>query len=188
PTVGGDPSRKVARPALLPEVEAVVRSAAALALRLYGWVDADGTYLPHHIFAVTPYPGDAMQTRVWRDGELVATTQGFPRLDVAAVPERATYRVELDVDRDADWWRRSTRTRTAWTFTSQRPDAGSALLPLLSVDYEVPLDLVNTAPPPHERQGPPAFEVRVTQQAPDLPAVAGARVWVSYDDGGTWRA
>ena len=187
-TVEAHRFRQVVRPALLPEVEPVVRSGDTLVLRLYEWVDADGNYFPNHIFGITPYPGDTMQTRVWRDGELVATTQGFPRLDVATVPEQATYRVELDVARDADWWRRSTRTRTAWTFTSQRPDAGSALLPLLSVDYDVPLDLVNTAPPPHERQGPPAFQLRVTQQAPDLPAVVGARVWISFDDGGTWRA
>ncbi|MFS8522001.1 MAG: S8 family serine peptidase [Micromonosporaceae bacterium] len=180
--------RQVVRPALVPEVEPVVRTGDTLALRLYEWVDSDGHYVPNHIFGLAPYPGDTIRTRVWRDGELVATNEGFPRLDVAAVPGRATYRVELDVDRDADWWRRSTRTRTVWTFTSQRPEAGSAPLPMLSVDYDVPVDLLNTTPPPHLRQGPPAFELRVTHQAPGLPAVVGARAWVSFDDGGTWRA
>lgn len=187
-TVRKDWFRQVLRPALLPGVEATTRSGDTMVLRLFEWVDAGGNYFPNHIFGLAPYPGDTIETRVFRDGELVGEESGFPRESFPMAAGAATYRVELDVTRDADWWRRSTQTRTAWTFTSQRPQAGSEMLPLLSVDYHVPLDLANTALRPDERSAPPTMDLRVRHQAADLPGVAGARVWVSYDDGDTWRA
>jgi hypothetical protein len=72
--------------------------------------------------------------------------------------------------REAGWWQRSTATRTSWTFGSG-PGAGTQLL---SVDYLVDLSLSNTVVGSE-------FGLRVSQQA------AGARLWLSYDDGATWQ-
>src|SRR5690606_19341663 len=62
------------------------------------------------------------------------------------------------------------------------------VLPLLLVDYGADLDLLNTAPLPRERRGPPTVDIQVRHQAgADPTPVAGARLWISYDDGDTWR-
>jgi hypothetical protein len=159
------------------------RTGDTLQLEVYEWVDGAGNHFPA-VHGLAPYPGDTIVTRLLRDGELVAEVD-LPRgtFPMSAAP--AGYRIELDVSREAEWWQRSTATRTAWTFDS-RP--GDGVLPLLSVDYLIDLDLWNTARPPGDRIGPPIMELQVSQQAAGQPAVAGARLWVSYDDGETWRA
>lgn len=178
--------RQVVRPALLPH-DPTTRSGDTLALRLFQWVDSAGMFFPTNMLGVEPPSFDTITTRVWRDGELITTIDGTPRGSVPMQAAPASYRVELDVSREADWWTRSTRTHTAWSFTSQRPAAGAEPVPMLTVDYELPLDLRNTVPHPRDRQGQSTLQVRVQQQDASLPAVAGARVWVSYDDGLRWQ-
>lgn len=129
---------------------------------------------------------DSTVFRLYQDGELIAEAPDA-RGDFAVGPDPATYRLELDVARDADWWLTSTATRTAWTIVdSARPPAGqTAVLPLLLVDYDADLGLTNTAPP---RQ-PPAIELRVGHQpgAEGLPIDRTAAA-VSYDDSVTWQS
>jgi hypothetical protein len=169
--------RQVVRPALLPEVGLTTRTGDTLDLEIYEWVDAAGNHFPE-LFGLAPYPGDTTAVRLLRDGELVAEADE-PRGQFPMVAEPAGYRVELDVSREADWWQRSTTTSTAWTFTSQ---PGDGVLPLLSVDYPVELDLSNTI------VDPPVLGLRVSQQTAGQPAVAGAELSISYDDGATWTA
>jgi hypothetical protein len=169
--------RQVVRPGLLPQVGTTSRTGNTLHLEVYEWVDAEGNHFPE-LFGLGPYPGDQVQARLLRDGALVAEAEK-PRGDFPMVAEAAEYTVELDVTREADWWQRSTSTRTTWTFQSQA-GAGTQMLPLLSVDYLVNLDLSNRAL--DDRLG-----LRVSQQATGLPAVAGAQLWLSYDDGSTWQ-
>ena len=159
--------------ALLPQVP-TVRQGDSLQLNVFEWVDDAGNHFPE-IFGLAPYPGDTITTRIYRDGELVGETT-TPRATFPMAAEPAEYRVTLDVTREADWWRTSTATRTVWTFTSARPEAGSATLPLLSIDYDLEVDQWNTAPHPRDRQGPPTMYLQVSQQSPDLPEIAEARV------------
>lgn len=257
--------------------------------------------------------------RLFQDGELVADgarASGTFTLD----PEPSRARVELDVGRDADWWRYSTHTSTAWEFDTayaepfvaevvtpelmaldleyltgspeieeplQAPvvsagigepedfdgvdadgavvfmqrgvltfaekaqhaaDAGAVaavvynnapggfggnvgddagipayslsmeqgldvvdlvdagdvaieltpgetdVVPMLLVDYDVELDLLNNAPHPRDLRGPHVVDIQVrhqpgfdSQPVADRPAIEDARLWVSYDDGDSWR-
>ncbi|TDD44974.1 hypothetical protein E1286_25315 [Nonomuraea terrae] len=74
-------------------------------------------------------------------------------------------------------------TRAAWTFTSEAPASGTAPVPLLFIDYDLRLDLENTAP----RGLPYTFGVNVSQSQPQGPNVAAAKVWASFDDGVNWQ-
>lgn len=178
--------RQVVRPALLPH-DPTVRDGDTLLLRLFPWVDSAGMFFPTNTLGLALPEYDEVSTRVWRDGELVGSLDGIPRGSFPMAPEEADYRVELDAARNADWWTRSTEVSTEWRFSSQRPESGEELLPLMSIDYQVPVDLRNTVPHPRERRGPANLDLVISHQDAGLPEVAGARVWVSYDDGGTWR-
>src|SRR5690606_20602714 len=102
-------------------------------------------------------------------------------------PDPAEHRLELDVTRTATWWQTSTQTRTAWTLQSV-PAAGPQVVPLLELDYAADVDLLNTAPHPSDRRGPATVGITVRHQpGADGPAIAGARLWESYDDGATWQ-
>ena len=130
---------------------------------------------------------DTTAFRYYRDGKLIeeaTSAKGqFPM-----VSERAKYRLELDTARSAPWWTLSTQTRTAWTFYSEQPKGEVEYLPLLFVDYDLQLDLLNRVPKPSERTGP--FTINFTvhhQEETKGAAIAGARLWTSYDDGKTWN-
>jgi hypothetical protein len=158
------------------------REVDVLHLFIPEFVDAGGHSGFRHLFT------DTTAFRLYQDDELVAEGERadghFPM-----GPELATYRLELDVARDAESWRLSTRTATSWTFGSQRPLPGSqAILPLLVVDYDLSLDLLNRLPLPKEARGANAIELAVHHQpgAPG-PPIAGARLWVSFDDGTSWK-
>jgi subtilisin family serine protease len=168
--------RQVVRPALLPEVGTTSRTGNTLHLEVYEWVDSGHNHFPE-LFGLGPYPGDRILARLLRDGELVAEADE-PRGDFPMVALPAEYTVELEVTREAEWWQRSTSTRTSWTFGSAA-GSGTQVLPLLSIDYLVNLDLSN-------RALDNGLGLRVSQQAAGLPAVAGAQLWLSYDDGQTW--
>lgn len=129
-------------------------------------------------------PGDTTRARLYRDGQLVAEEADaigeFP-----ARAEPSSYRLVLDVTRSAPWWTLSTRTHTEWTFRSERPaDGERALLPLVQVDYDIDLDMLNRA------RGTRAFNVDLYaghQPGVGGPDIAGMKAWVSYDDGDSWR-
>ncbi|WP_405104140.1 hypothetical protein [Micromonospora sp. NBC_01412] len=90
----------------------------------------------------------------------------------------------LDVAREDPWWTTSTKVNTAWTFHSQ--SAGTRqIMPMLSVDYDVDVDLNNRA------KADSRFDIGLTVRHPNGlsgPAVRNAKLWVSYDDGATWKS
>lgn len=160
-----------------------VRRGDTMRFPLMEWVDSH----PGHYA-----PGDASDSatfRLYQDGELVTDVRP-PSTGLEVGPEPSTFALEFDVSRDADWWTTSTQTQTTWTFQSEQgpPDTNVAL-PLVLVDYEMDLDLENTAPLPQERRGPPTIDLVARHQAgADGPPIAGTRLWLSYDDGQTWRS
>jgi hypothetical protein len=96
----------------------------------------------------------------------------------------STYRAELSISRDAPYWRYSSDTETSWTFRSSRPPEGvEERLPLLFIDYDLgELDLLNRA-----ERGPRAIRFGVhRQQGTPAAGLTNVRLWVSYNDGGTW--
>lgn len=134
---------------------------------------------------------DDVAFRLYEDDELIAEASR-PRGDFEVSPDERTLRLEVDTARTGlDWWRYSTRTNTAWTFTSSRPEGDEPeVLPLLFVDYDLDVDLYNQAPHPRDRRGPRTLEFDVRHQpgvdAP--PEVEGLKLWTSGDDGGSWEA
>lgn len=161
----------------------VVREHDELVLNLLEFSDAEpGHYGPREATDMTAF-------RLLRDGQLIAeAARGTGRFGVPAEP--GTYRAELDVQRTAPWWLLSTRTRTAWTFRSERPAGDQPrVVPLLLVDYDLDVDPLNTVPPPRERRLPPLVGVQVRHQAGTeggAGPIAGARLWISYNDGASW--
>ncbi|WP_409467897.1 hypothetical protein [Streptomyces sp. HC307] len=88
-----------------------------------------------------------------------------------------------DTSRTSPDWDYATATATTWSFRSPPRDKPTEL-PLLQLDYAVPVDAHNTI----ARAG--SYGVDVTGRAQDrAPAPHGSRVQVeiSYDDGRTWR-
>ena len=96
------------------------------------------------------------------------------------VKEKANYRLTYDLDASAAL-PVSTKVNTAWTFTSTGSSGTSdAAVPLLSVDYALPLDAAN-----HPTDGEAGFTVRQTPGAPTQ-NVTRFEAWTSVDDGVTW--
>jgi hypothetical protein len=128
---------------------------------------------------------DTVAFRLFENDALIAQGGGsIGEVDVSSSP--ATYRVELDVRRNAPFWQQSTETHTSWTFASSPPAGEEAeSVPLLLVDYDLgKLDDRNRA-----RRG--THSVGLTfgrQQGAPAAAVADVDVWASYDDGATWSA
>lgn len=125
---------------------------------------------------------DKEKATVYRNGELLGSA---PSAAVAfpTVPERAEYRVVVDVQRDQPWWTTSTKVNTDWTFRSERVDATTPL-PVLSVDYDLDVDQANSAPVSS------ALHVGLGLRYPKGmagPRITEAKLWASYDDGATWQ-
>ncbi|MCW6007571.1 S8 family serine peptidase [Micromonospora sp. CPCC 205371] len=119
-------------------------------------------------------------TALYRNGALLGEVEGSVG-DFAIPAERGTYRLVHEVD-NSGWLPTSTRVSTAWTFKSAGPrGTGSAPVPLLSVDYELPLDIANR---PAGREA--AFTVHqahgVARQR-----ITSLALWTSVDDGVTWQ-
>ncbi|MGV9327130.1 S8 family serine peptidase [Streptosporangium sandarakinum] len=119
---------------------------------------------------------------VYRNGELLGSA---PSAAVAfpMTPERAEYRVVTDAQRDQPWWTTSTKVNTDWRFRSEKT-GDSALLPVLSIDYDLDVDLANSVP------ANSATRVGLGLRYPkgmDGPRITGAKLWASYDDGATWQ-
>ncbi|MEU8166972.1 S8 family peptidase [Micromonospora sp. NPDC049004] len=118
---------------------------------------------------------------LYRDGKLVEQRQG-PFGDFTVPQAMADYRVTLDVDTSLIL-PISTRATTSWTFRSAGPDGTQSVpLPLLAVDYALPMDHDN-----HPVGGTAELTVR---QAHGVRAqkVTSMQVWTSTDDGATWKA
>ncbi|MEO3769034.1 S8 family peptidase [Micromonospora sp. B9E7] len=118
---------------------------------------------------------------LYRNGKLVDERSG-PYGDFTVPQSMADYRVTLDVDTSLIL-PISTKVNTSWTFRSAGPDGtGSVPLPLLAVDYALPMDHNN-----HPVDGTAELAVR---QAHGVKAqkVTSFQVWTSTDDGATWKS
>ncbi len=130
--------------------------------------------------------GAQTTARIYRDGELVASGPYAVGYFDVGTASPATYRVELDMPQGRPGWSVGTESYSAWTVTSARPaTADWAPLPVLNAHWDLDLDLNNAAP------AGKAFALKLlagTQAGAPAVAVKKALAWVSYDDGGTWKA
>ncbi|MCG5470470.1 S8 family peptidase [Micromonospora sp. LAH09] len=118
---------------------------------------------------------------VYRNGKLV-DERDRPLADVTVPQQMADYRLTLDVDTSLIL-PISTRVNTSWTFRSAGPDGtGSVPLPLLAVDYALPMDTLN-----HATGGTAELTVR-QMRGIRAQKVTSFQVWTSTDDGATWTS
>ncbi|MEU8285029.1 S8 family peptidase [Micromonospora sp. NPDC048905] len=118
---------------------------------------------------------------LYRDGKLV-DERNRPLADFTVPQRMADYRLDLDVDTSLIL-PISTKVNTSWTFRSAGPDGtGSVPLPLLALDYALPMDTTN-----HVTGATAELAVR---QAHGVKAqrVTSFQVWTSTDDGATWTS
>ncbi|MFI5688151.1 S8 family serine peptidase [Streptomyces sp. NPDC051636] len=137
---------------------------------------------PEHAFA---YPANDSETRVYENGELIATRPNPSGEFTVGSGEKATYRVEHDVKEQVDNWQLSTTSHTVWTFDSAgTPEGDWTPLPVVNNIWDLPLDGNNAA-----RAGAPfVLKLKPATQfdAPQVP-IKDVRIEVSYDSGKTWQ-
>ncbi|MFD5065516.1 S8 family peptidase [Streptomyces sp. NPDC058394] len=129
-----------------------------------------------------PDVSDVAHAVLYRNGQRIAESDAGAWGDFEVPAGNAGYRLDLTTARTSDDWHFGTGTSTSWTFTSNTA-ATSTLLPLLQVDYSLPVDARNAVG--SQRAQSLGLDVRL----PDgLAAPRGVtlKVEASYDDGQTW--
>jgi subtilisin family serine protease len=122
------------------------------------------------------------------DPQLVQTMKLYAGGKLAGTAERSfgdftvpvsagDYRLVYDVDA-SKLTPVSTKTSTTWTFRSK---PGEMRVPLLTVDYKLPLDLLN-----HPDGDTATFTVARVKGSAAAKAT-GLKLWTSLDDGTTWQ-
>ncbi|MFC8076864.1 S8 family serine peptidase [Streptomyces sp. NPDC057307] len=127
-------------------------------------------------------PGDTAAAVLYRDGKKTAEADGA-WTDFTVPSGAADYRLDLTTSRTSPEWAYGTATDTSWSFRSGATGR-TATLPLLQLDYDVPVDAYNAV-----GRGR-AHTVGLTVRAQDgLPAPRGVNVKVeaSYNDGKSWE-
>lgn len=127
---------------------------------------------------------DIGSTTLSRDGKRIGHNDapGIAGFDLPA----STGRHELTVDASYRLpnWPLATRVTNKWSFTSGEVGKRAKPLPLLDLEYDLPLDPTNAAAAGKELTG----VLQVTQQVGADPSrISSARLEVSYDDGATWQ-
>src|SRR5690606_33287881 len=139
------------RPGLWPQ-DPVRRAGDTMVLRLAAFTDGDGDVAE----ASSSWfeGGFTARLRVSADGQLLWDSD-IANGSVAVPGDARDFRIEYEVANASPWAQLSSHTRSVWTFTSNRPPDGQTVVaPLLTVDYDVDVNLHNRAPSPPERRGP----------------------------------
>jgi hypothetical protein len=169
------PVVRPASPRGVPELVST-RAGDVLALRVPEFVDGTNG---HYTLGDTTEVG----AKLWRDGTLLAELPDA-RQDVLTTGPEARYRLELNTERRDDEWAWGTRTETVWDFRSgDQPGTEARPLPLLQVDYAVPVDLTGRAT---GRQHTIGLTLR-QQDGLAPPKGTSLTAEVSFDEGVTWQ-
>jgi len=151
------------------------RSADTMFLYMPQWNDSAG-----HLGSALWF--GEFEGRVYQDGELIMEGDDPLWLWGPVPPESHRYRVEFKAMRQTDFWRRSTTATTSWSFDSQAPSGELAVLPLVSVAYDMPLSTMNTAP-----AGVFEFGLRFTvPETVEPQPMTTVTAEISWDGGTTW--
>ena len=92
-------------------------------------------------------------------------------------------RVVTDIQRKNLFWQLSTGIKTEWTFESDQPQDFLQVLPMLGIDYVMPLSSTNSAP-----AGRYDFTVRFSMpDTVEMRPIVKRSIDISWDGGQTWR-
>ncbi|WP_336207541.1 S8 family peptidase [Nonomuraea sp. LPB2021202275-12-8] len=155
------------------------REGDRLRISMQGFVDSAGNFGSTY----TSLFDHGMKTdfRLYQGDTLLQQTDFLPSEAVALPAEQAAYRIEYDVVNESAWAKLSTRTRSVWTFGSAHAE-DTTVIPLLTVNYDAPVDLKNRAR---------STELGLTlahQEGAEQSRIKDVSLEVSYDDGATWQA
>ncbi|MGW1709223.1 S8 family peptidase [Streptomyces sp. NPDC002206] len=125
---------------------------------------------------------DTAEAVLYRNGEQIATSDSGAWGNFEVPAGNAEYRLDLTTARVSDDWHFGTRTNTSWTFHSDTA-ADKTLLPLLQLDYDVPVDAQNAVGA--ARAHALGLTVRM-QDGMAAPRGVTLKVEASYDDGKSW--
>ncbi|MFE2632650.1 S8 family serine peptidase [Streptomyces sp. NPDC059374] len=125
---------------------------------------------------------DTATAVLYRDGKQLARSEDGAWGDFEVPAGEAAYRLDLTTRRVSEQWQFATGTDTSWTFRSGA-SAEPARLPLLQLDYDVPVDAQNTVG--RSRTHNVGLSVRM-QDGMATPRGVALKVEASYDDGRTW--
>ncbi|MFJ6572723.1 S8 family serine peptidase [Streptomyces sp. NPDC091292] len=154
-----------------------VRKGDLLALRIPEFTDSTGRHWTRQLGA----PDDSAAAVLYRDGVKTGEAEGaWANFEVQ--PGTADYRLDLTTSRASGEWAFGTRTDTSWSFRSGTTDK-AAPLPLLQLDYDVPVDADNAVRA--GRSHTIGLSVRAQNGLP-APRGVSVRVEASYDDGRHW--
>lgn len=169
------------------------RQGNQLQLNLTPWDDAQPGAA---VIQVNGGDGSSTDLKLYQNGALVGE-QPVGRntsFDISSAP--ADYQLELDATKEMPWSTTSATSTTRWSFSSA-PGTGSTpavrtcadgghacdFVPLLLLEYDVPVDQLNTI----AAAGPVSVGVTVRHQLYEAgPAGVGLTFQVSFDDGATW--
>ena len=122
--------------------------------------------------------------QIYADDELVLDMLASVFMNTAVPAGKHRFRVVTDTQRENLFWQLSTRVKTEWGFDSDTPKGERDVLPMLGVDYRMPLSSTNSAP-----AGKFSFTVAFAMpNGVTTPAGGQATVQLSWDDGKTWAA
>jgi hypothetical protein len=129
---------------------------------------------------ITPmFFDDVVAPALWIDG-----TQYYDFWDVPLLNASQHVRYTLHWGRVNGFWDRSTDVRTAWEFDTKHSSNAVDALPMMTVDYGMPLDMRNFAPKGEKYE----FTVRFTMPMRVVPAaVHKHRLAISWNDGRSWQ-
>ncbi|MGV9929692.1 S8 family peptidase [Streptomyces olivaceoviridis] len=125
---------------------------------------------------------DVASAVLYRNGERTAVSDDGAWGSFEVAPGDARYRLDLTTARVSDDWRLGVRTRTSWTFRSDTT-ADAAPLPLLQLDYDVPVDAQGAVS--RARAQRLGLTVRM-QDGMAAPRGVRLKAEASYDGGKTW--
>ncbi|GAA4620789.1 S8 family serine peptidase [Actinoallomurus vinaceus] len=122
-------------------------------------------------------PGQATHSMKLYADDSLAGTSAHSYGDFSVPAKAGTYRLVYDLD-TSKLTPVSGKTSTTWTFRSK---PGETRVPLLTVDYALPLDLLN-----HPNGDTATFTVARVKGSATAKAT-GLKLWTSLDDGTTWQ-
>ena len=164
------------RPGSPPEWPGAYRSGDTLTGGIFSFLDQDG----NAGFADQPYDRpsiDDVHYTLSASGTTIATGTEFAFSEIDLPHDAATYTLEIDATRTADWWLMSTHTHSVFTFPSG-PTNEYAGVATLQINYGVAVDELN--------RGTAPTTVSFDAYGSSDPLQSLAAEW-STDDGATWH-
>ncbi|MFF7216799.1 hypothetical protein ACFZAU_40840 [Streptomyces sp. NPDC008238] len=125
---------------------------------------------------------DTARAVLYRDGKQITASDTGAWGTVEVPSGKAEYRLDLTTARVSDDWHFGTSTNTSWMFRSDTTTSPETL-PLLQVDYSVPVDAQNAVG--SGRRHTIGLKVRM-QDGMATPRGVTLKVETSYDDGKSW--